>query len=128
MGLNHCVLVGNVARDPEFKTFDGKGRDGQDLQLATTGIAINGRTKDNVQFITLNFWNGRSKVAEYVKKGDRITVTGSVRTRAYEAKDGKAKAELILDVAQIVLASNSRKADGAHEYKCDAASEEEAPF
>src|ERR1017187_6755143 len=71
MGLNQCVLVGNVTRDPEFKTFDGKGRDVQDLQLATTGIAINGRNKENVQFITLNFWNGRSKVAEYVKKGDR---------------------------------------------------------
>ena len=88
--MNTTTLIGNVGRDPEIKTFDwGKVAS---FSLATTEKYKN--RKD--EMITDTDWHNiifRGKQAEviekYVHKGDKIAVTGKIKYRSYEDKEGK---------------------------------------
>ena len=83
--LNKIMLIGNVGRDPEVRTFDG-GNKVANFTLATTkrytnsnGQAVDATTWHNIQV------NGKiADVAEkYVQKGDPIYVEGELTARTY---------------------------------------------
>ena len=83
--LNKIMLIGNVGRDPEVRTFDG-GNKVANFTLATTkrytnsnGQAVDATTWHNIQV------NGKiADVAEkYVQKGDPIYVEGELTSRSY---------------------------------------------
>lgn len=83
--LNKIMLIGNVGRDPEVRTFDG-GNKVANFTLATTkhytdrnGRVVDATTWHNVQV------NGKiAEVAEkYVQKGDPIYVEGELTSRSY---------------------------------------------
>ena len=83
--LNKIMLIGNVGRDPEVRTFDG-GNKVANFTLATTkrytnsnGQAVDATTWHNIQV------NGKiAEVAEkYVQKGDPIYVEGELTARTY---------------------------------------------
>lgn len=83
--LNRIMLIGNVGKNPEVRTFDG-GNKVANFTLATTkrytnsnGQAVDATTWHNIQV------NGKiAEVAEkYVQKGDPIYVEGELTSRSY---------------------------------------------
>ena len=83
--LNKIMLIGNVGKAPEVRTFDG-GNKVANFTLATTkhytdsnGQAVNATTWHNVQV------NGKivEVVEKYVQKGDPIYVEGELTARTY---------------------------------------------
>lgn len=83
--LNKIMLIGNVGRAPEVRTFDG-GNKVANFTIATTkrytnsnGQAVDATTWHNIQV------NGRiADVAEkYVQKGDPVYVEGELTSRTY---------------------------------------------
>lgn len=79
------MLIGNVGRAPEVRTFDG-GNKVANFTIATTkrytnsnGQAVDATTWHNIQV------NGRiADVAEkYVQKGDPVYVEGELTSRTY---------------------------------------------
>ena len=83
--LNKIMLIGNVGRAPEVRTFDG-GNKVANFTLATTkrytdrnGQLVDATTWHNIQV------NGKiADVAEkYVQKGDPIYVEGELTARTY---------------------------------------------
>ena len=79
------MLIGNVGKAPEVRTFDG-GNKVANFTLATTkhytdrnGQAVNATTWHNVQV------NGKivEVVEKYVQKGDPIYVEGELTARTY---------------------------------------------
>lgn len=87
--MNQHIIVGNVGRDAEFRTFENGG------SIASFSVASNERWKDKSgEWKDRTTWHNvvvRSpyalKVAEGVRKGKRVMVVGKVETRSYE-KDG----------------------------------------
>lgn len=79
--LNVCTFSGRVGQDPETKA-DGK--------LKTFGLAVNNYGGANnpevTMWIQVNLWQERGKVAQYIKKGMKLTVTGELNVREYEGK------------------------------------------
>lgn len=83
--LNRIMLIGNVGKNPEVRTFDG-GNKVANFTLATTkhytdrnGRAVEATTWHNVQV------NGKivEVVEKYVQKGDPIYVEGELTARTY---------------------------------------------
>lgn len=87
-GINLCVLIGRTTRDPELR------RTGNGTAVTSFTLAVNRDFKKNdgqeADFIQCVAWKKTAELLEqYVHKGDRIAVNGSIRTRNYEDSHGR---------------------------------------
>lgn len=90
--VNKVILVGNLGADPEIRrTQDGKPI--ANLRIATTESWRDreGERKEKTEWHSIVVFNeGLCKVAEqYLKKGAKIYVEGSLQTRKWQDKDGQ---------------------------------------
>ena len=103
--MNTCVLIGNLAKDPELKyTNTGKA-------VTTMTIAVNkGFGKDNeADFIPVVVWEKQAEnCANYLTKGSKVGVLGRIQVRSYEANDGS-KRYVTEVVAQSVEFLNTKQ-------------------
>lgn len=87
MSVNKVILVGNLGRDPEMRTFPS-GDQIANVSLATTENwrdKQTGEKKEATEWHRLVF-NGRlAEIAgQYLRKGSQIYVEGSIRTRKWQ--------------------------------------------
>jgi len=93
--VNKCILVGNLARDPEVRhTQDGKPI--VNMTVATSESwrdKSSGERKEKAEFHrVVIFSEGLAKVAEqYLKKGSTVYIEGQLQTRKWTDKDGVEK-------------------------------------
>jgi len=92
--VNKVILVGNLGRDPEVRTFPSGDRVAN-VTIATTD---KWRDKQTNEMREATEWhrivfNGRLAeiVEQYLRKGSQIYVEGSLRTRKWTDKDGVEK-------------------------------------
>ena len=97
--MNKCILVGRLTKDPELKFGSGTG-----TAVTTFTLAVNRRFKREGQpdadFIpVVVFGKVAEACANYTAKGKLISLSGSIQTRNYEAKDGTKRyvTEIIAD-------------------------------
>ena len=92
--VNKVILVGNLGRDPEVRSFPSGDR------VANVTIATTDKWRDKAtsEMREATEWhrivfNGRLAeiVEQYLKKGAQIYVEGSLRTRKWTDKDGVEK-------------------------------------
>lgn len=82
--MNVFAFAGNITRDIEVKSTQGGKK------VATFGIAIN-EGKDKTTFLNCVAWEKTAElIAEYCKKGDRLSGSGRIDIRSYE-QDGVKK-------------------------------------
>lgn len=86
--MNAVVLVGRTTRDIDLR------RTGNGTAVASFTLAVNRDFKTNdgqeADFIQCVAWKKTAELLEqYVHKGDRIAVNGSIRTRNYEDSHGR---------------------------------------
>ena len=90
--VNKVILVGNLTRDPEVKTF-GNGGKIANLGLATSDKwtdKSSGERKEKTEFhnVTLN-GDGLVGVAErLMKKGSKVYIEGKLQTRKWQDAQG----------------------------------------
>jgi single-strand DNA-binding protein len=89
--LNKVMLIGNLGKDPEVKTFEG-GNMLVRFPLATSETYTSRQTNEKV---TTTEWHnivlrrGLAEIAEkYLKKGDKVFVEGRIKTRSWEDQNG----------------------------------------
>jgi len=85
--VNKVILVGNLGRDPEMRTFPN-GDQVANVTLATTDKwkdKQSGEPREHTEWHRLVF-NGRlAEIAgQYLRKGSQIYVEGSIRTRKWQ--------------------------------------------
>lgn len=86
--MNKVFLIGNLTRDPELAETANK------VTLCRFSIAVNRNYKGSdgerkTDFFNCVAWRGLGEnVAKYVKKGDRVAVSGSIELRNYEDNQG----------------------------------------
>ena len=101
MSVNKVILVGNLGKDPESRTFDNGGKV-VNLSLATSKQWTDdkGEKHEKTQWHTVAIFNkAKAEVAErYLKKGSKVYLEGELEYRTFEGKDGKTHY-----VAEVVL-------------------------
>lgn len=89
--VNKVILVGNLGRDPEIRTFPS-GEQVANASLATTEKwkdKQTGEAKEHTEWVNLVFIGRQAEIAgQYLKKGSQIYVEGSIRTRKWQDKEG----------------------------------------
>ena len=86
--MNAVILIGRTTKDIELR------RTGSGTAVASFTLAVNRDFKTNdgqeADFINCVAWKKTAELLnQYVHKGDRIALNGSIRTRNYEDNYGK---------------------------------------
>ena len=95
MSLNKVMLIGNVGRDPEIR-YVAPDVAVATITLATTNNAYTAKdgTKvpESAEWHTIILWNNLAKrVEQYIQKGDKIYVEGSLHNRTYTDRAGNSR-------------------------------------
>jgi len=110
--LNQVNLLGNCGRDPDVRyTTDGAAI--TNVSIATTRSWKNkeGEKQEETEWHRLSFFGRLAEIAaEYLKKGDPVLVTGRLRTRKWEDKDGNERHTTEIVVEQMQLLGGKRRA------------------
>lgn len=104
--VNKVILVGNLGRDPESRTFPS-GDQVCNVTIATTDKwkdKASGEMKEATEWHRLVF-NGRLAeiAAQYLRKGSQIYVEGQIRTRKFTDKEGVEKFATEIRVDQMQM-------------------------
>ena len=91
-GVNKVIIVGNCGQDPETR-FMPSGGAVTNLSLATSESWKDKNTGDQqerTEWHRVVFFNRLAEIAgEYVKKGSKLYIEGSLRTRKWQGQDGQ---------------------------------------
>ena len=103
--LNKVLLIGNVGKDPEIKTF-ASGNKVASITLATTERYKdrNGNQKEDTEWHSVQVFGKLADIVErFVHKGSLLYVEGKIRTRSYES-DGRTiyKTEIVANAIQML--------------------------
>src|SRR6187402_2319558 len=90
-GINKVILIGNIGQDPEVKYMPSGG--------AVTNVSVatsetwkdknTGQPQERTEWHRVVFFNRLGEIAgEYLKKGSKVYIEGSLRTRKWQAQDG----------------------------------------
>ncbi|MDX1974903.1 MAG: single-stranded DNA-binding protein [Rickettsiales bacterium] len=117
--VNKVILVGNLGRDPEIRsTQDGK-------EIATLALATSeswkdrnsGERKEKTEWHRVVVFNEGlvNVIKNYVKKGAKLYIEGSLQTRKWTDKDGQEKysTEVVLQNFNGQLTMLDGRKDGA---------------
>ncbi|HLT77208.1 MAG TPA: single-stranded DNA-binding protein [Ferrovibrio sp.] len=93
--VNKVILVGNLGRDPEIRTMQS-GEEVCQLSVATSETwrdKASGERKERTEWHRVVIFNENLvKVAkQYLKKGSKVYLEGSLQTRKWTDKDGVEK-------------------------------------
>ena len=93
--VNKVILVGNLGRDPEIRTFQNGGRVAN-LSLATSESwkdKTSGERKERTEWHRVVIYNDRLiEIAEkYLKKGAKLYLEGQLETRKWSDQSGTEK-------------------------------------
>jgi single-strand DNA-binding protein len=83
------VLIGNVGKDPEIRTFENGKLASFSLATSETFKNKQGEKQTNTEWHNINVFGKLADIIEkWVKKGQMLCVEGKVKTRSYDDKDG----------------------------------------
>jgi len=93
--VNKVILIGNVGKDPEVRTF-GNGGKVANFSVATSESwkdRQTGEKKEKTDWHNIAIFNeGLVGIVErYVKKGSKIYIEGQLKTRKWTDRDGNDK-------------------------------------
>jgi single-strand DNA-binding protein len=113
-GVNKVILVGNLGQDPETRYMPSGG--------AVTNVTVatsetwkdkqSGQAQERTEWHRVVFFNRLAEIAgEYLKKGSKVYVEGSLRTRKWQDKDGQDKYTTEIVAAEMQMLDSRGGAD-----------------
>jgi len=112
-GVNKVILIGNLGSDPELR-YTPSGSAVANVNLATTETwrdKVSGELQDRTEWHRIVFFNRLAEiVGEYLRKGSKVYVEGSLRTRKWQDKNGVERhtTEIIANEMHILDSRNGR--------------------
>ena len=90
--VNKVILVGNLGRDPESRSFQSGGKV-VNLNLATSETwkdKATGERKEKTEWHSVAIFNeGLARTAEqYLRKGSKVYIEGQLQTRKWQDQSG----------------------------------------
>ena len=112
--VNKVMLIGNVGNEPEIRTTGG-GKRVAKFSVATNRSFTdrNGQQQEKTEWHRCTAWDRIAEIIEqYVHKGDRIYVEGSIEYSQTEDEGGKPRYWTDIVVRDMVMLSTRGGGDG----------------
>lgn len=111
-GVNRVILIGNLGNDPETRYMPSGG--------AVTNITVatseswkdktSGQAQERTEWHRVIFFNKLAEIAgEYLRKGSKVYIEGSLRTRKWQDQQGQDRytTEIVASEMQMLDSRNS---------------------
>ena len=115
MSLSKIQIIGNLGRDPELR-YTPNGR-----PVASFTVAVNQSTKnqqtnewvESTDWFRVSVWGDRGeRVAENLRKGNRVFVDGRFKTREFEGNDGQKRLSLEITADTVMGLDRREQTEG----------------
>lgn len=117
-GINKVIIVGNLGQDPETRYMPSGG--------AVTNVSVatseawkdkeTGQPQERTEWHKVVFFNKLGEIAgQYLKKGSKVYVEGSLRTRKWQGQDGQDRytTEIVASEMQMLDSRETGSQDSA---------------
>jgi single-strand DNA-binding protein len=104
-GDTQITLVGNLVDDPQLR-YTSSGQAVASFRVASTPRFLDKNTNEwkdgDALFLSCNVWRQAAEnVAESLQRGMRVIVSGRLRQRSYETKEGEKRTVYELEVDEV---------------------------
>ena len=118
--MNKVILIGNVGKEPEIKTFSNGDRIAQ-CSLATTERwkDKNGEKQERTEWHSLKFKGALVDIFEkYVSKGDKLAILGKLVYRKVENNGSTTYyTDVVVDEMQMLTPKSEKQPEAKQEAK-----------
>ena len=131
-GVNKVIIVGNCGQDPETR-FMPSGGAVTNLSIATSESwkdKNTGEQQERTEWHRVVFFNRLAEIAgEYVKKGSKLYIEGSLRTRKWQGQDGQDRytTEIVASEMQMLDSRGGQQGGGMGDYSQQSAPQAQPP-
>jgi single-strand DNA-binding protein len=102
--VNVWTYSGRVGADPEIRTTQS----GEQVLSFRVANDVGFGDRKATQWVDNSYWGKRAvAVAPYIKKGDKITVSGELKLESFQKRDGTEGQKLSVRVNDLDLASRN---------------------
>lgn len=121
-GLNKVMLIGNLGADPEVRYMPSGGAVAN-IRVATTEgwkDKTSGENVEHTEWHRIVLYNRLGEIAgEYLRKGSKVYIEGSLRTRKWQDKDGQERytTEIIGREMQMLDSRGAASGSGASDFE-----------
>lgn len=132
-GINKVIVLGNVGKEPETRSFDS-GDTVTNFSVATSERwkdKTTGESKESTEWHRVSCFGKLSDIAsKYVKKGDKIYVEGSLRTRKWTDASGveKYSTEVKAEKIELLGQKSSQQLGGQQAGPIESMEDSDIPF
>lgn len=103
--INTVVLTGRLGRDPELRFFESGS------SVCSFSIAVNQwdkkTEKEIAHWFDVQVWGKRGEaLANYCRKGSKVTVQGRLEQNTWQDKDGNKRSSVRVSAAQVDFTVN----------------------
>lgn len=122
-GVNRVILVGTLGQDPEVK-YTQSGSAITNISVATSEQWTDknsGQKQERTEWHRVVFFGKLAEIAgEYLRKGSKVYIEGSLRTRKWQDQQGQDRytTEVVADEMQML---DSKPQDGGQQRQAPAA-------
>ena len=114
--VNKVILVGNLGRDPEMRTFPS-GDQVANVTLATTDKwrdKQSGEPREHTEWHRLVFNGKLAEIAgQYLKKGSAVYIEGRIRTRKWQDKEGQERYTTEIEATEMQMLGGRQSGGGS---------------
>ena len=124
MALCKVMIIGNLGSDPEMR-YTPTNRAVTQFNVAVNQSTKNQQTGEWVEetdWFRVSVWGDRAeRMAESLRKGNKVFVEGRFKTREFEGRDGKARTSLEITADSLVNLEKRAREDGEGQFAAPAA-------
>jgi single-strand DNA-binding protein len=120
-GINKVILIGNLGADPETRAMPS-GMTVANIRVATSENwkdKQSGENKERTEWHNVAMFGRLGEIAgEYLKKGSKVYIEGSLRTRKWQDKQGQDRytTEIIANEMQMLDSRGGGMSGGGSDY------------
>lgn len=117
-GINKVILVGNLGNDPEIR-YSQAGAAITNISIATSETwkdKQTGQPQERTEWHRVVFFNRLAEIAgEYLRKGSKVYVEGSLRTRKWQDKEGSDRYTTEIVANEMQMLDSRGAGDGGYQ-------------
>lgn len=115
MTLNKMMIIGNLGADPELR-YTPSGKAVTDLRVAVNNNqrGADGEWVEETLWFRVSVWEqAAERMAEQLRKGNKVYAEGQLRVREFEGRDGEKRQSLELAFARVVNLERRSRDEGS---------------
>jgi len=129
-GVNKVILVGNLGNDPETRYMPSGGAV-TNISVATSEVwkdKQSGQPQERTEWHRVVFFNKLAEIAgEYLRKGSKVYVEGTLRTRKWQDQSGQDRYSTEVIANEMQMLDSRGGGDGGGMSRPDPVYDQSAP-